>query len=960
MPIFTIKDNESGRVFKIRGDSPPTEAEMNEIFSTANKPVEKKDSQYFTPTPYGVGGGVNVSPQPDLTERTEDLFRYGVPGAIALGTGGTSLLVQAGLNTLANVAGETAARAISRKDITSAESVAEIGKAGIFGAIPLRRAAKVLETAAVSGGGSALAESFGQLVKQNLTSEDGIAKSKAEDQVIQSGILGTVLGGGFSAGGRTIGKMTSFAKESENVRSFLDKIGIKSPALSQIVPEYAPITNRMAARDPQLQEKLVSTESNITQEIFDIIGNIPTNSQVATKVAPLIETANKTKVRLDESTAQYTAAKAKIAALEAAPAQSSKFQEEYENAALEQLAAVRREAAAKFSAQQNFGSAASISSHADDLTKTIVRLDGAVSDVSTALYSKTGLNGADEIVSRDDLLRSAYSSLGDQAESPIGRQIINAIKTVGTIDDQVPELLSWNQFKNLRDEMSSKWASFDENYVGRAEALAGNVYKNMGGTLKESIKARLGPENAKAFDAAQTFWYNWSQTRDSNFTRSIFHSQRRVIDGEVASGVTVPNLEQIASGILKGDIQSVRNIVGGINLVGTYSPEVANEMRASVGRAMNGAMIDKHINDPAGLIIELAKQSNKPDVVPFIQFAGFPDKEKLDQLAVAVRKYDKKDLTPAVMEQAFTAGDSALGLASGVVKQKVGSAALLAVAGNTQKSRELLASARELAKKNNLSFDEANRVYNETINNPLFSIFTGKGNYKFSEEAGKVGPGTISHFLMTVNPDSAYKFMGALREKDPEFANLVSRKILADELYRFSGVDRQAKDASTKVDFDKLRRMFKPVLPQDVERSKHLKLIVGDVFEGRMKQFLTAFEKATPLLKQAKLIKQDASAPVSSTGAGIAQAFLGLPGFSALGASVLASRLGKILDQPRFDLLTYMATDPDFVRRMNKFSDFSSGISSLPVQKGYLYLANSGLAADMADADANQPALPQR
>ena len=954
MPIFNIKDNETGRVFKIRADSPPTESEINEIFSTADKPVETKPSQYFTPSPYGVGGGVNVSPQPRLAEMTEGMLRYGAPAVIALGTGGASLGVQAGLNALANVAGETAARAISGQDITSAESVAESAKAGIYGAIPLRKAAKVLETAAVFGGGSALAESFGGLINKSLTSQDEVVKSQAEDQVIQSGLLGGVLGGSFSLGGRTIGKITSFAQESENVRSFLNQIGIKTPALSQIVPEYAPITNRIAARDPELQAKLVSTESDITREIFDIIGNIPTNSQVASKVAPLLESANKAKASLDEASSSQAAAKAKIAALEAAPAQSSKFQEEYEAAALEQLAAVRREAAAKFSAQQNFGSATSIASHADDLTKTILKLDGAVSDVSSALYSKTGLNGADEIVSRSDLLSSAKATLGDQASSPRGKQIIDAIENVGKIDNEIPELLSWNQFKNLRDEMSSKWTGFNENYVSRAEALAGNVYKNMGGTLKKSIKDRLGPENAEAFDAAQSFWYNWSQTRDSNFTRSIFDSQRRVLDGQVYSGVTVSSLEQIASGILKGDVQSIRNIVRGIHLVGRYSPEAANEMRWSVGKAMNGAMLDKHLNDPSGLIVDLAFQSNKADVLPFIQLSGFPDKEELNQLATAVRKYDKKDLTPAVMEEAFTAGDSILGLASGVVKQKVNSAALLAVYGNTQKSRELLAGAKKLADKNNLSFDEANRVYNETINNPLFSIFTGKGNYKFSEEAGRVGSGTISHFLMTVNPDSAHKFMGALRAKDPEFATLVSRKILADELYRVSGVDRQSKDAATKVDFDKLRRMFKPTLPQDVERSKQLKLIVGDALEGRMRQFLTAFDKAAPRLKQAQLIKQDASTPISSTGAGIAQAFLGLPGFSALGASVLATRLGQIIDKPRFDLLTYMATDPDFLRKMNKFNNFSSGISSLPVQKGYLYLANSGLAADMADEDASR------
>ncbi|MFN9956909.1 MAG: hypothetical protein ACK55I_27725, partial [bacterium] len=126
-----------------------------------------------------------------------------------------------------------------------------------------------------------------------------------------------------------------------------------------------------------------STEANITKELFDIVGSVPTNSEVASKVSPLIQTANDAEAALKQARQQQTQAKARLSALEAAPVQSSNWQEAYETAALDQLAAVRREAAAKFAAQQNFGSVASISSHADDLTRTITDLDSAVKDVSS-------------------------------------------------------------------------------------------------------------------------------------------------------------------------------------------------------------------------------------------------------------------------------------------------------------------------------------------------------------------------------------------------------------------------------------------------------------------------------------------------------------------------------------------------------------------------------------------------
>lgn len=951
MPTFTIRDKETGRTLTIRGDSAPTDSEIAELFSSTEQPIEAERPR-FTPSPYGVGGGVSVAPPPNLTEATSAMLRYGVPTVAALGTGGASLLAQAGIGALTAAGGEMAARAVAGEDVSTQEAAAEAAKAAAYNVIPVRRAAKIIENAASLGGGAALAEAVGGLVGGQLTAEDEATRAAAEAKIAEGGIVSSAIGAGFGGVGRVVGKLSSVAQENANKRAFLNEIGIQSPALSQVIPEYAPLTNRMAARDVNLQNKLNSTEANITRELFDIVGSVPSNSDIAAKVVPLMQTADAAEAALKQARQQQAQAKARLTALEAAPVQSSNWQEAYETAALEQLAAVRREAAAKFAAQQNFGSVASIASHADDLTRTIVDLDGAVRDVSSALYSKTGLNGADEIVSREALLRSARSTLKDQVDSPVGKQIINAIENLGKVGDEAPELLSWNQFKNLRDEMSSKWASLDENYVGRAEALAGNVYKNMGSVLKRAIKDNIGPENAKAFNAAQDFWYNWSQTRDSNFTRSIFNSARRLTGGEVVSGVAVPTLEAVASGVLKGDVQAVGNLVRAVDLVGKYSPEAASSMRASVGQALRGAMIDKYRNDPSGLIVALSEQATKKDVMPFIQLAGFGDKKSLQTLATAVRKYDKADITPEVIDEALAAGDKILGLGRGVAKKKAQDAAALAIVGASEKASKKLADARNAAKAANLAADEATAVFNDTVNNPIFSVFTGRGKYTFSEEAGKVGKGTISDFVTKLSPEAGQRFMGALRQKDPQFAELVSRRILADELYRISQIDREAKDAATKVDFDKLRRMFKPTLPQDVDRAKHIRLLVGDVMDARMKRFLTNFEQAAPMLKEAKLIKQDTGAPIASTALGAAQPFINIPGLSSLGAAVLATRVGRILEKPRFDLLTYMATDPNFLTFTSKAERFSDAFRSLPLQRSYLYLSNAALAGDMADEDA--------
>lgn len=956
MPTFTIRDRSSGKTITVRGDNPPTEAEMSQLFaSTEEVDVAAQDERpRFTPTPYGVGGGVSVAPPPNLEEATAATLRYGVPAIAALGTGGASLLAQAGAGTLTSFLGELGARGVEGQDVMSRESLAEAGKSAAYNAIPLRRAAKIMETAGTLAGGAALAEAVGGLISGELTSQDVDTSEAVKQQMLKSATIASGIGLGLSGISRVTGRILSSAQESAQRRALLEEIGIDKPVLSQIYSEYAPITNRMAAVDKEIGNKIASTESQITKELFDRVGDIPTNSEIAQKVVPLMQKADEAELALRQANARKSQAKTRLDALEANPAQTADWQSAYEAAALEQLDAARKKAAAKFAAQQGFGDAASIASHADDLTRTIIDLDDSIRGVSSALYTKTGLNPAQPVVSREKLIRSARATLKDEVDSPVGQQIIAAIENVGKVGDEVPELISWNQFKNLRDEMATRLADFSAPYKGRSEALASDVYSNLGGVFRDSIKDTVGPEGLKAYDAAQKFWRGWTGTRDSNFTKGVFGAERKLDPSgrRIVSGISEATLRDISEGILKGEIQSIRNLTSAIDLVKKYSPEAANSMRASVGRSVRGALIDKYKNDPAGLIVALSEQASKADVLPFIQLAGFGSKKNLDNLAKVVRKYEKSDLTAEVIESALEAGDVVLGLGRGVAQKRAKDAAALAIVGASEKASKKLSDARNAAKAANLSADEANAVFTETVNNPLFSVFTGRGKYTFSEEAGKVGKGTISDFVMSLSPDAGQRFMGAFRQKDPQFADLISRKILADELYRISGIDRGAVDAATKIDFDKLRRLFNPTTPQDIERSKHLRLIVGDVFDTRIKTFLKAFEKASPELKLAELIKRDPNAPVASTLLGAAQPQLQIPGLSSLGAAVLATRIGRILEKPRFDLLTYMATDPNFLKIATKADKFSKAIGTLPLERTYVYLANSALTNDMADVDS--------
>ena len=935
----------SGRTYTWDKPQPPTQADIDAIVAYDAK--KGSAEQKFAPTPYGIGAG--MTPSPYLAETTEMALRYGVPAVAAMGTMVDSIPLQMAAGLTANVAGEAGARAFVGQDLTSPEARREITKAGVLGLIPGRAGAGVLETAATVGGGAALAEALG-------------AKAAGEeigDQPTESGSFAAAVGGGLGLIGKGLGRLTTSALANTKQQELLREVGIERQALPQIIPEYAPMAARQAASNPALRETLNSTESQITRYLFDTVGNVPTNSEIAEKLNPLVQIADAAETGIKQARAQQTQAQARLAALEAAPQQTAGWQQAYETAALEQLDAVRRQAAAKFAAQQGFGIATSITSHADDLTRTLVDLDGAVRGVSSALYAKSGLDAAQPMVSREALLRSARSTLKDSTDSQIGQSIISAIENVGKVGDEAPELLSWNQFRELRDLMAQRFVDFGTAYKSRAESQASSVYSNLGSVFRRSVKASKGEEGLKAYDSAQRFWRDWTGTRDSDFTSELFGATRKLDASgrRVITGISEAKLRGFADGLVQGEIQAIRGVTDAVKLVGKYSPEAAAEMQASVGRAIRGALVDKYRNSPTDLVVALADQVAKDDVRPFIQLAGFGTRRTIETLAKAVRKYPKEDITPEVLEGALAAGNTVLGLGKGVVQKRAKEAAALAVAGAADKSAQKLGAARNAAQAANLSADEANTVYRQTLEDPIFSVFTGRGKHRFTEEAGKTGKGTISEFVMSLSPAEGQQFMGALRRKDSELADLVGRKILADEFYRISDIDRMAKDATSKVDLDKLRRLFNPTLPQDKQRSEHLRKVIGDTLDSRMKRFFTSLEKVAPTLKQAQLITRDPNVPIASTLAGVAQPFAQVPGVSALGAAAITSRIQRVLEKPYFDLMTFMATDPKFLQMALKGETFAQALKSLPVQRAYTYLAVNGLSGDMSafDWDIKRP-----
>jgi hypothetical protein len=171
MPTYTIKDPQSGRTLKLTGDSPPTEKELDEIFSAeapADTPVqavpERPDSPIMrTMDPYAQMGRQMASPQGQVamgqvaqTVKNMGLEGGGATGGQALGaaTGPLAPVAVPALGALGGFLGNTAGQLTTPgKEFSMGEALG----AGVAGTIPGASLAKAgASTVAKQGGKYAL------------------------------------------------------------------------------------------------------------------------------------------------------------------------------------------------------------------------------------------------------------------------------------------------------------------------------------------------------------------------------------------------------------------------------------------------------------------------------------------------------------------------------------------------------------------------------------------------------------------------------------------------------------------------------------------------------------------------------------------------------------------------------------------------------------------------------------
>ena len=781
------------------------------------------------------------------------------------------------------------------------------------------------------------------------------AVQMAKDAAVVAGLVGPLSGiGAFGKGASQV------SQEQIKRRALYEQLGSRGNTLAKIEPSFANMERVLSGREgfADVAEKRASTLSEITSAFYDKLGGVASDAQARERLAPFMGLA-------DEAEAAYKAAQQRLVAAEARlaqaqenvgllPREAAAIREE---AAKDMLAAVSERSRADFQAANMLDKLVSDTDAANALSVALKDMHKAVSAQADALYSKLLFPSTEEFIPRDGLEQVAREALGDDAKLPEGKAILSLLSPT----EGAPAALSLDAFRSLRKEISGAFAGIPEGKMDNAERLASKVYAKLGDAVGGLINTN--PEDKAAYAAAQTFWREISEARHSNLGRELFNIPIRTTDdgASAISGVRAPTISSIAEGIVSGNVDKIKAFKRFTEVLGRYDKNTAALGESTMIKAVRNHLLSKHRENAAGLIDDLVKGASREDVRPYVEALGFGSEQQLKEWRAAVRStqgnrvtsemlmesLDNPRVREAISNQFGVKVAASKALAEKVVEQKLLQAQAERALGATEKERKLLIDAQRLAKFAGVEADLARASMNEIANHPIAKVFSG--GYMLTDEIARGGArGTISHAIMRMDNDTGKRFMSALERKDPSFAELVRRRVIADEMEQFAKVERVAPKKGTAFDPDAVFRYFNPTLPQERERIERLRAVIGGRATKELESWASNFSIARNQMREAGLTTVDAGeamAQAAGFGAGTAAGGSG----SGIGTSFFTKQAYRFLAPTYYKLNSWLLVDRQASEAIGKTGDVIGYLNSMPIQKAAQIMADRELAAEIQE-----------
>lgn len=516
--------------------------------------------------------------------------------------------------------------------------------------------------------------------------------------------------------------------------------------------------------------------------------------------------------------------------------------------------------------------------------------------------------------------------------------------------------LSLDDFKNLRNGISDGFASkVDTNGMTNAERLASKVYAAMGNSHVSQIEQTYGPESAQAYLRFQKFWRNTSQLRDSDFGRALLR-------GEISDAA----IGGMAGLLAKGNVDEIKNFRQFVDIIRPQNRIVADNAMAAMGSAVRNSMLQQATD--AGTVNyrklgDIVKSAvSKPDFpFPIDQFR-LGNRETIDGWTKALQDFKASDLTPenirTVMESpqiqaALSVGGKDIGprittlLAEKAFYKRVLDAEALKSAGLLAPAKQALAEASVHARQAGVESDAALAAMRDAENNPLTSVFRGKSGYSLTNEADNMGASnSITGLVDGMKRAEGRQFITALRDQKPDLADMVERRLLANEFASFAKQETRVPGEIIGIDPQKIRAYFEPAANNADSRLGKLTAILGEEKMAAFKKFAQGIAKMNEDQRAAIVAAKISHPGIEAAGLGRMVA----TGSTQSGRSLMnvIKLAGDAYDRKKYNLLSAMVLDNGFLNAMSRAQGkIGDALASIPAQKAFLLLNDKRMAGEL-------------
>jgi len=267
------------------------------------------------------------------------------------------------------------------------------------------------------------------------------------------------------------------------------------------------------------------------------------------------------------------------------------------------------------------------------------------------------------------------------------------------------------------------------------------------------------------------------------------------------------------------------------------------------------------------------------------------------------------------------------------------------------KAKDALLTKTALARQAGMDVEAQKAVLDNMKKTPLYEVLSRRAAgipTDFGPQAG-----SISKAIRNMRPIDRADFVAALNKDYPGLSKQVQERFAADVISDLIVPDNMARDGRLyELDPERVRRFFQPRLDQRSSGAYQLKQVLSPEAYSHMEKSLPAVARLAQYARSGGMATANREL-FDALGVGFA-ASQNRAGATA-GYSSLFARLGNLVNEGRYSLISKIVTDPKFSKAyFGANGSIDATLNSLRVPQAMLFKANPELLSEAASVESGQ------